>query len=96
MSEKERRGIRPGDVRWLVLTPPPHRSRGRAAPLPSIEILAKRAVLEFAPGLRSRLRGYVANKHWAALAQRKVPRASGLAVLQPPDLENRSSKRACP
>jgi N-acyl homoserine lactone hydrolase len=60
----ERLGIRPGDVSWVVM---PHLHTDHAGGLhhfPDNEILVSRTELEFASGLRGRLRGYVANTHW--------------------------------
>jgi len=62
----ERLGIRPGDVRWVVMT---HLHTDHASGLhhfPDNEILVTRTELEFASGRRGRLRGYVANRHWPA------------------------------
>jgi N-acyl homoserine lactone hydrolase len=57
-------GIRPSDVRWVVMT---HLHTDHAGGLHHFrdnEILVTRTELEFASGLRGRLRGYVANKQW--------------------------------
>ena len=62
----ERLGIRPGDVRWVVMTHLHTDHAGGLHHFPANEILVTRAELEFASGLRGRLRGYVANKHWPA------------------------------
>jgi N-acyl homoserine lactone hydrolase len=60
----ERLGIRPGDVRWVVMTHLHTDHAGGLHHFPDNEILVGRAELEFASGLRGRLRGYVANTHW--------------------------------
>jgi glyoxylase-like metal-dependent hydrolase (beta-lactamase superfamily II) len=62
----ERLGIRPGDVRWLVMTHLHTDHAGGLQHFPDTEILVTRTELEFASGLRGRLRGYVANTHWPA------------------------------
>jgi N-acyl homoserine lactone hydrolase len=57
-------GIEPSDVRWVVMT---HLHTDHAGGLHHFrdnEILVTRTELEFASGLRGRLRGYVANKQW--------------------------------
>jgi N-acyl homoserine lactone hydrolase len=57
-------GIEPGDVRSVVMT---HLHTDHAGGLHHFrdnEILVTRTELEFASGLRGRLRGYVANKQW--------------------------------
>ena len=60
----ERLGIRPSDVRWVVMTHLHTDHAGGLEHFPDTEILVTRTELEFASGLRGRLRGYVANKHW--------------------------------
>jgi N-acyl homoserine lactone hydrolase len=62
----ERLGIRPGDVRWVVMTHLHTDHAGGLRHFPDNEILVTRSELEFASGLGGRLRGYVANKHWPA------------------------------
>jgi N-acyl homoserine lactone hydrolase len=62
----ERLGISPGDVRWLVMTHLHTDHAGGLHHFPATETLLTRAELEFASGLRGRLRGYVANTHWPA------------------------------
>jgi N-acyl homoserine lactone hydrolase len=57
-------GIRPSDVRWVVMTHLHTDHAGGLHHFPDKEILVTRDELEFASGLRGRLRGYVANKHW--------------------------------
>jgi glyoxylase-like metal-dependent hydrolase (beta-lactamase superfamily II) len=59
-------GIRPADLRWLVLTHLHTDHAGGLHHFPDNEILVSRAELEFASGRRGRLRGYVANNHWPA------------------------------
>jgi N-acyl homoserine lactone hydrolase len=59
-------GIRPGDVRWVVMTHLHTDHAGGLRHFPDTEILVTRAEVEFASGLRGRLRGYVANKQWPA------------------------------
>jgi N-acyl homoserine lactone hydrolase len=60
----ERLGIRPGDIRWVVLTHMHTDHAGGLHHFPDTEILVTRAELELAAGLPGRVRGYVANKHW--------------------------------
>ncbi|HEX5468250.1 MAG TPA: N-acyl homoserine lactonase family protein [Gaiellaceae bacterium] len=62
----ERLGIRPRDVRWVVMTHLHTDHAGGLHHFPDNEILVTRAELEFAAGFRGRSRGYVANKHWPA------------------------------
>ena len=62
----ERLGIRPGDVRWLVMTHLHTDHAGGLHHFPDTEILVTRTELDFASDLRGRLRGYVANTHWPA------------------------------
>jgi N-acyl homoserine lactone hydrolase len=59
-------GISPGDVRWLVMTHLHTDHAGGLHHFPDNEILVTRTELDFASGLRGRLRGYVANTHWPA------------------------------
>jgi N-acyl homoserine lactone hydrolase len=59
-------GIRPGDVRWVVMTHLHTDHAGGLHHFPDNDILVTRAELEYGSGLRGRLRGYVANKHWPA------------------------------
>jgi len=58
-------GIRPSEVRWVVMTHLHTDHAGGLHHFPKTEILAARAELEFAAGLRGRLRGYP-NKRWPA------------------------------
>jgi N-acyl homoserine lactone hydrolase len=60
----ERLGISRGDVRWVVMTHLHTDHAGGLHHFPGTEILVTRTELEFASGLRGRLRGYVANTHW--------------------------------
>ena len=62
----ERLGISPGDVRWLVMTHLHTDHAGGLHHFPDNEILVTPTELDFASGLRGRLRGYVANTHWPA------------------------------
>jgi glyoxylase-like metal-dependent hydrolase (beta-lactamase superfamily II) len=62
----ERLGISPGDVRWLVMTHLHTDHAGGLHHFPNTKILVTRTELEFASGLRGRLRGYVANTQWPA------------------------------
>jgi glyoxylase-like metal-dependent hydrolase (beta-lactamase superfamily II) len=62
----ERLGISPGDVRWVVMTHLHTDHAGGLHHFPDNEILVTRRELDFASGLRGRLRGYVANTHWPA------------------------------
>jgi glyoxylase-like metal-dependent hydrolase (beta-lactamase superfamily II) len=59
-------GISLGDVRWLVMTHLHTDHAGGLHHFPNTEILVTRTELDFASGLRGRLRGYVANTHWPA------------------------------
>jgi glyoxylase-like metal-dependent hydrolase (beta-lactamase superfamily II) len=60
----ERLGIGRGDVRWLVMTHLHTDHAGGLHHFPGTEILVTCTELEFASGLRGRMRGYVANTHW--------------------------------
>jgi len=60
----ERLGIRPGDIRSVVLTHLHTDHAGGLHHFPESEILVPRTELAFAEGLSGRVRGYVANKHW--------------------------------
>jgi len=62
----ERLGMRPSDIRWVVLTHLHTDHAGGLHHFPDNEILVTRTELEYGSGLRGRLRGYVANKHWPA------------------------------
>jgi glyoxylase-like metal-dependent hydrolase (beta-lactamase superfamily II) len=62
----ERLGIRPSDIRWVVLTHLHTDHAGGLRHFPDNEILVTRTELEYGSGLRGRVRGYVANKHWPA------------------------------
>jgi glyoxylase-like metal-dependent hydrolase (beta-lactamase superfamily II) len=64
--ELERLGIRPADVRWVVLTHLHTDHAGGLHHFSDNEILVTRTELEYATGFRGRLRGYVANKQWPA------------------------------
>jgi N-acyl homoserine lactone hydrolase len=57
-------GIAPSDVRWVVMTHLHTDHAGGLHHFPGNEILVSGTELEFASGLRGRMRGYVANKHW--------------------------------
>jgi N-acyl homoserine lactone hydrolase len=65
-SQLKRLGIEPGDVRWVVLTHLHTDHAGGLHHFADNEILVTRTELEYGSGLRGRLRGYVANKHWPA------------------------------
>jgi glyoxylase-like metal-dependent hydrolase (beta-lactamase superfamily II) len=66
LPQLERLGISPGDVRWLVMTHLHTDHAGGLHHFADTEILVTRTELDFASGLRGRLRGYVANTHWPA------------------------------
>jgi N-acyl homoserine lactone hydrolase len=57
-------GIRPSDVRWVVMTHLHTDHAGGLHHFQSNEILVTRAELAYASGFRGRLRGYVANRRW--------------------------------
>lgn len=57
-------GMRPSDVRWVVMTHLHTDHAGGLRHFPDNDVLVTRTELEFASGLRGRLRGYVANTHW--------------------------------
>jgi glyoxylase-like metal-dependent hydrolase (beta-lactamase superfamily II) len=59
-----RLGISHGDVRWVVMTHMHTDHAGGLHHFPDTEILVSRREMEDATGLRGRMRGYVANKHW--------------------------------
>jgi N-acyl homoserine lactone hydrolase len=59
----ERLGIAPSDIRWIVMTHLHTDHAGGLHHFPNHEILVSRTELEYAAGLRGRLRGYV-NKPW--------------------------------
>jgi len=59
-------GIGPSDVRWVVMTHLHTDHAGGLHHFPDSEILVTRTELEFASGMRGRMRGYVANTHWPA------------------------------
>jgi N-acyl homoserine lactone hydrolase len=61
----ERLGIRPRDVRWVVMTHLHTDHAGGLHHFPHNEIIVTRTEMENAAGLRGRLRGYV-NKPWPA------------------------------
>ena len=61
----QRLGIAPADVRWVVMTHLHTDHAGGLHHFPDNEILVSRMELEYARGLRGRLRGYV-NKPWPA------------------------------
>jgi glyoxylase-like metal-dependent hydrolase (beta-lactamase superfamily II) len=59
----ERLGIKPSDVRWVVMTHLHTDHAGGLHHFPDNEILVSRTEMEYAAGLRGRLRGYV-NRPW--------------------------------
>ena len=59
----QRLGIGPSDVRWVVMTHLHTDHAGGLHHFPDNDIVVSRAELEYAAGLRGRLRGYV-NKPW--------------------------------
>jgi N-acyl homoserine lactone hydrolase len=59
----ERLGIRPSDIRWVVMTHLHTDHAGGLHHFPTNEIVVARREMEYAAGLRGRLRGYV-NKPW--------------------------------
>lgn len=61
----ERLGISPGDVRWVVMTHLHTDHAGGLHHFEGREILVSRTELDYAAGLRGRLRGYP-NKRWPA------------------------------
>jgi N-acyl homoserine lactone hydrolase len=58
----KRLGIQPSDVRWVVMTHLHTDHAGGLHHFPKNEILVSRTELEYASGLRGRLRGYVNNR----------------------------------
>ena len=60
----DRLGIGRGDIRWVVLTHLHTDHAGGLHHFPDNEIIVSATELEFASGLRGRMRGYVANQHW--------------------------------
>jgi len=61
----EQLGIRPGDVRWVVMTHLHTDHAGGLHHFANAEILVSRAEIKYAAGLRGRLRGYP-NEQWPA------------------------------
>jgi N-acyl homoserine lactone hydrolase len=59
----ERLGIGPSDVRWVLMTHLHTDHAGGLPHFPNNEILVSRTEMEYAAGLRGRLRGYI-NKPW--------------------------------